>query len=285
MNNHLLECIELAAILLPGLLCGGPVELTSLAEHQAFCKPLIERSEMTQALASAEKEISRLNQELLAQRIPPKGEFETTAQYAARSRQLIAGMQAELLHQEQLRDDANARLSALQNENIGGPQTFEGVVCRIPVKAGAYDADTKKFENFAPASQDYCFGRDQGIPYVLHVPYTFQCVAIPIPFAKKLRELSDKGELFADIALDGVTLRCTEEEVNLPRSSTSVVAEVALRLAVIIASKGSTPNSLASQPAPLRETVPSRVISIDRLDGALVFRLLDKNGNVVFPPK
>ena len=285
MTKGLCGWLFLVALFLPGIARCGPVELTTFEQHREFCKPLIERSELTRSSDAAEKEIKRLEQELKTPQVTPKDEFETTEHYDARRRKHLEGLNTQKTQQEQIRDNAVEQLRALQVAHPDGPLTNVWVVCRIPVKVGKYDADTETFEKIMPVASDYCFGRDKGVPHVLHIPYTFQAGPIAIPAAKTLKALSDGGALYAHVVLTGVTIRCKEEEVVLPRSGGGVVGEVLLKSAIIIASEmmkpGSTRNSLAATPPSLKETVLGRVILIDHVDSALVFRLSDSQGNLI----
>ena len=253
--------------------------VTTLEEHKTFFADRLKLEANAVAADQLSMRYSRYEASTKEELV--KGEFETTAQFKQRQADRLASLDQERndLHAaatkgiadgEELQTRIQKRERALSDLNI-----------TVKVKMGPYDADKQIVTSFTPETHILGTYSERAAAVVPSV--TMPRFACAVDVARRLREASDKGELYCTITLTDPKLRLVQGPLTLPATTGDKWGEALGKIGLAIIVNAIDPSKVDQVPTNISDSKTRQANSIE-INGCSTIKylnFLNKSGAIL----
>lgn len=191
------------------------VQVSTLESHKSFFSDIQQIESLSATIDVHNSKIKALEQRTTS--TPTKGEFETTADFQKK----IKASETEIETEARKLEIEGAALSekyeqlslAVKNKE----SNLSDLVIPLKITMGSFDADKLTIEAFT--TQPFIFGAYDNRLAVATTKCPLHAATCPIEVAKRLREASDKGELFCTVRLKKPKLKLIHGPISIPMTS------------------------------------------------------------------
>ena len=213
--------------------------------------------------------------------IPGKGEFETTAEYHERIRTTKARIETG---QRQAAADAatfGAKSLVVSNAIREKQAGLDGLVTRLKVKMGPYDADNQKISLFTP--EPYVFGSYNERTAIATAKEAMPAYSCSADIARRLREASEKGELYCTVQFESPKLKLAHAPFALPATGGDKWGEALGKLGLVIIVNAFDPSRVNQVSTNISDTKThdANTIQIEGYSSLQFLNFFNKSGTIL----
>ena len=234
-------------------------EVTNLEQHKSFFADRLKLEANSVAADELSKRYSRYQTATKEELV--KGEFETTAQFKQRQADRVTGLDQE---RKQLHDAAVKGIAAAEELQAQIKKREEGLstlTITLKVKMGPYDADKQIVASFT--SEAHILGTYNERAAAVAPSVSMPVFACTVDVARRLREASDKGELFCTVTLADPKLRLAQGPITLPATKGDKWGEALGKIGLAIIVNAIDPSKVDQVPTNISDSKTQQANAIE----------------------
>jgi hypothetical protein len=250
-------------------------EVTTLQQHKDFFANRARLAAIGESALEMKKRVSELA--IRAEKAPVKGEFETTAEFQRRQAIQRTEMQEQATQYSDAVTKGEAEAKLLQGRIREQETGLREITVLLKLTMGPYDADRQTVSSFTPEQNVLGTYDDRvAVTTANDVLPGLKCSA---DVARRLREASNKGELFGRVRLESPKLALVQERARIAATTGDKWAEALTKLALGAVGGEQAATTIDPSISKTKE-VDANVLRIEQSSGARYLNFFDKAGAI-----